>query len=328
MDDKKVIKISLTTLLLLIFAIILLVAVIIVGIVIFEKNKDGKNSENTKEVLQNNQISNSSQNLIANETNNKTQNESKNKASNQTKNNTLNESESSGNSVQYIDKLVENKGYIYNAQYSPENIIDKNYLNSDGNTYNVSDIVVPYINMVSNDASKINTEVLELYNNLVKEFKICSENKNSYVKSNYQTYITSNIVSIFITIQRGEEQTATEEYLSYNFDLVSGTKLTYDQVYTIAGISNIDEDIKKNIDNLEDFDEYVIEEDRNHTKEEVEARNSEIQTCKDQIFNSYKLSVQNKKLVYFLNSNLKLNIAIDVVVPENNEKYVKVITIN
>ena len=245
-------------------------------------------------------------------------------------NNVTNNTTSSNNSSMeytYTSKVVENRPYIYDAQYYVDTSNINSYATNDGVKHNVEDIVVPYVNMVSDDANKINLEIEKLYNEFVEEFKICGQNLNSYIKVSYQTYITSNIYSILITVQRGYENSNTDEYFAYNFDIISGTKLDYNQVCYVAGISDANEIVKKMVEELEDFKSYYLVPSRYVTQEAADERNAEVDAYKNQVYTYYQEDVLNNKLVYFLDNNLKLNVGIRILLPDSeaiNEKIIKI----
>ena len=347
MEDKKVYKIGLLPWILLILDIVLIIVVIIMGIVIKnlkdEKEKNNKSNqkvvENTFETgttpisaqNENNTVSNSENNYYK-ETNNgvsiihNSTQKPDSSTSNKNGSSTTNTTDSSFGE-QYTSKIVENRGYVYDAQYTPNGIKADNYSTNDGTEYNISDIVLPYVNMNSDDAKDINSEIEILYNKCVEEFKVCSQNENSFIKSDYETFITSNIYSILITIQRGEEENSENEYIAYNFDVISGTKLDYNQVCYIAGITNASDSIRECIDNLEDFESYYLVVDRNNSQADVTIRKTEILENKEEIYTNYQQDLLNNEIVYFLDNNLKLNISLKIVLPDSEESYRKIVTV-
>ena len=232
---------------------------------------------------------------------------------------------------EYVDKYVKNRGYVYDAQYIPENINVETYKTNDGENHSVLEIKVPYINMDCDAGKECNLEIEDIYKGFVNEFKACSDNKNSYIKSSYETFITSNIISTVITVERGKEENVTNEYIAYNFDAITGTKLSYDQVYGIAGITDVSECIKDNIDSFDVYDEY-LQVNPNESKDAVETKKENVENCKKQIFTNYQQDLINNKLVYYLDRNLKLNIKMKIFLPEDSKEeiheYEKIVTIN
>ena len=133
MDEKKVYKIGLWPMILIILDIALIATVIVMGMIIHQKLKGVTEPEQKK-----------------NHTENKIEN---------TTNTTNNTAENDSSTEQNTAKTVANRPYIYDAQYTPDGLKANSYLADDGVTYKVSDIVVPYVNMVSSDATKMNTEI-------------------------------------------------------------------------------------------------------------------------------------------------------------------------
>lgn len=320
-EEKKVFKISLKTLMFLIIIIVLLVVIIVMGFMLASKSHNEKQSESA--VSKDNEDKEEVvSNIVENEVENKTDNKVKNKVSNKTKN-TVNP-DSSGN-VQYVEKIVDAKSYIYDAQYSVENLKIEEYQTNDGTSHSASDIVVPFVNMVSDDADDVNNEIQSLYENYMNEYKVCSENKNSFIKVNYETFTTANIISVLITVQRGNENEETNEYVTYNFDAIDGVKLTYSQTYELVGIKDIEEKVKNVISNLEDFEEYELNE--SYPEEVREARDKELEDCKNKIYTYYQQDLLNNHIAYYLDRNLKFNIAINVVLPAEGGEYSKIVVV-
>ncbi len=321
-DNKKVFKISLTTLILIVTVIVLLVVVIIMGFMM--KGLKGYADDGDEQL---GVISDKKFEEKEFDVKNKVENKIENSTLKNTVSNIIENSTDNSGVAEYIGKVVENRGYTYDAQYTAEKKVENEYEASDGNSYSISDIRVPFINMNSEDAETYNSKIEELYQGFVNEFKVCSENKNSFIKVAYETYTTSNIISIFMVAQRGKEGKITEEYFSYNFDALSGEIIDYEQACRIAGIQNIDESVSKAISSLEDFDEYILD-DKRIDKELIDARNGEIDYCKSLIYAYYQDDLSNNRLVYFLDNNLKLNIVINVVLPAEGGNYDKPVVID
>ena len=331
MEEKKAYKIGVMPLFLLILDILLIIVVIVMGLIIYTQQKKLNNMEIT-EVDANESaasvapIDEPEENIVNEIIEDKEENIVSNQVVKTTNTNTVSEnnvSEENG----YARKIVDNRAYIYDAQYPANGIKVNSYSSSDGNTYAVSDIIVPYINMVSSDASAMNQEIEGLYNQYIDEFVVCSQNKNSYIKVSYNSYITSNIYSILLTVQRGQGTSESSEYIAYNFDILSGTKLDYNQVCYVAGITNASETIQTTIDNLDDYNSYYLVAGRFTTQEQVDERSAEIENCRKQIYTSYQEDLLNNKLVYFLDNNLKLNIVVKIGLPNNEGSYSKLVVV-
>jgi len=93
-----------------------------------------------------------------------------------------------------------------------------------------SDIVVPYINIISKDVKRINIELHKLYEELINQY-----NKNliegiSYTLVEYESYINNNILSVVVWTERAGTSLPIYQYYTYNIDLNTGNLLGYDDV--------------------------------------------------------------------------------------------------
>ena len=331
MEDKKGYKISLKWLMLLILMMALIIGIIVMGFIIYKDKKElakGNAAQNptviTDKTFSEEKLEPKKEiEVLANITANSITNAVNNNVQNVAVENTVTGTNEDGT----VKKNVETMPYIYDAQYQPENITVTSYETTEKQQCSVSDIKLPYINVASNDASIMNVEIENLYKTLVNEFRICSQNLNSYVKANYETYITSNIYSVVITVTRGQEGQKNESHFAYNFDIITGLKLDYNQVCYIAGINNASENVRKTINELPDYKNYYLVEGGGVSKADVDTRNSEIEACKSRMFTIYQENLLNNKVVYFLDNNLKLNIEITVILPRTNDTYNKLIII-
>lgn len=70
-----------------------------------------------------------------------------------------------------VSKLNSSKDWVYDADYDLPTNKESYYGFSDhSKLISASDLVVPYINIDSDDAKKANKEIYELYENLIKKF--------------------------------------------------------------------------------------------------------------------------------------------------------------
>ena len=78
---------------------------------------------------------------------------------------------------------------------------------------------------------------------------------NDY-KSNYNSYINGNTLSVVIDIQYGER--LYKNYYTYNFDLVTLKLLSYEEVYKRVGFTdeNITSRVENAIRNCDIYKEY------------------------------------------------------------------------
>lgn len=130
-------------------------------------------------------------------------------------------------------KLYFFEPYVYDAKYDSEGY-DESYTNSNGTVY-LHDLIVPYINIDSDDAKKSNEEIEKLYTGILSVYK---SNKNSMrprdLSVNYKSYRTDNVLSVVITY-KGYISNDYEYYMTFNFDLRDGHLLTYKEAYERFG---------------------------------------------------------------------------------------------
>ena len=130
-------------------------------------------------------------------------------------NNNNGHSNNNGNS---ISKLDNSKEWVYDANYKlPTN--KESYYGYVDHTklISVSDLVVPYININSNDAARVNQEIYKLYVDLIDEFNKNLKEEVFFTLVNYKTYINDNIISIIITTESAGADISDYDYYTYNF---------------------------------------------------------------------------------------------------------------
>ena len=141
---------------------------------------------------------------------------------------------------------------VYNAEYAYE-VSQNNYTDTKNNIRYYTDIVIPFVNINSEDVKKINEDIKELNDSLVKEYENNLINNEYYVKSNYTYVINNNILSLVIIITRNNESNQEyNEYKTYNINLDTKKKMTYLELLNSLTIKELDKKItKKNIETLE-----------------------------------------------------------------------------
>lgn len=149
-------------------------------------------------------------------------------------------------------KLYNEFELVYNAEYAYE-VSQNNYTDTKNNIRYYTDIVIPYININSEDAKSINEDIKELNDSLVKEYENNLINNEYYVKSNYSYVIYDDILSLVVKITRNDEKNQEyNEYKTYNINLDTKKKMTYLELLNSLTIKELDKKItKKNIETLE-----------------------------------------------------------------------------
>lgn len=228
---------------------------------------------------------------------------------------------------------------VYNAEYAYE-VSQNNYTDTKNNIRYYTDIVIPYVNINSEDVKKINEDIKELNDSLVKEYENNLINNEYYVKSNYTYVINNNILSLVIIITRNNESNQEyNEYKTYNINLDTKKKMTYLELLNSLTIKELDKKItKKNIETLETeaIKEKTLElielnniETKEEYTEEIEDKKTNTVTKtikqKDVLFsgltldewitsctNDYLVSKKENNNIYFIDNEGYLNIVVKV----------------
>ena len=228
---------------------------------------------------------------------------------------------------------------VYNAEYAYE-VSQNNYTDTKNNIRYYTDIVIPYVNINSEDVKKINEDIKKLNDSLVKEYENNLINNEYYVKSNYTYVINNNILSLVIIITRNNESNQEyNEYKTYNINLDTKKKMTYLELLNSLTIKELDKKItKKNIETLETeaIKEKTLElielnniETKEEYTEEIEDKKTNTVTKtikqKDVLFsgltldewitsctNDYLVSKKENNNIYFIDNEGYLNIVVKV----------------
>jgi len=152
-----------------------------------------------------------------------------------------------------LEKEDESKDYVYEASYSYENKYQtyKEFPNvkdeikkinygieveyREGTQY-LEDLRVPYINIKTEVAQKVNEQIKNLYLEYALSFdtnaKIVNDKEDLPVARHiltYQTYIHQDILSVIIIYDKEATSNWNLQYMTYNFDLKTGNVLGYEK---------------------------------------------------------------------------------------------------
>ncbi len=229
--------------------------------------------------------------------------------------NNTNDSNNNHNNSNLISKLDSKKDWIYAADYSLPTNKESYYGFSDhSKLIRVKDLVVPYVNIDSSDAKKVNQEIYQLYEELIKKFNNNLKEEIWFTTVKYSTYTNNNIVSIVITTETAGTSTPIYEYYTYNFNLENGRLLSYNDVYEKLGY------------NTNNISEVVKEAVTNTMKEKY--KENDFDNYNNQSIGNYTSSVSNNTIKYYIDNNNKLNIIVTLVIPAGQGNFDTVITLN
>lgn len=220
-----------------------------------------------------------------------------------------------------ISKIDENEDWVYNAEYSNEELEGKSYKSTvTGTTYSLKDINLPYINIDSPDAEEANEEINKIFEAAAKIFKEELEGEQaSYITTDYEIYVDDEILSILVSTEMGGEEETKDVYYTYNFNINDGTKLSYDEIYSLAGIS--DDEIEEKVENS------ITEDFGRRYKGLAEGYEDDFDKYNEASIKNYKDSVENKTIKAFIDKNEKLNIVVDLAIPTGSKKYQAIVTV-
>lgn len=214
-----------------------------------------------------------------------------------------------------IAKLDNNKDWVYSANYTLST--DKeSYTTTSGELVSVKNLIVPYINIDTSEAKSVNTEIYKLYESLIDEYNIISkwENPASTIKAEYNTYINNDILSVIIITTITGTDVPLYKYYTYNFNLINGNLLSYEDVYKINGF---------NANNIDDKANQAI---TNYMKKEYSFI-PDFDTYNNMSISNYKASINNNKINFFIGENKKLNVIVTLNIPVGREEFDQIITI-
>ena len=201
MEEKKTIKISLGTAICMIIIFLLLIAIIFIS---FYYNSKSNNAYNV-----NSDVSEKTESIAYNVPN-QTQENNVNNLTNQVSNINKDQNVPNTTNPKTIKKLDESKDLLYSSysKYSSQ--------------YSYS---IPYINIDSADAKKINSEIQTYYKNLVEqELKYEAQGYSVHMDTiKYTSYINNNILSVVIS---NTYPNSCIYYKVYNLDIYNGTTVS------------------------------------------------------------------------------------------------------
>lgn len=233
-------------------------------------------------------------------------------------------------------KIDDSKEYVYDADYTYNNNQDLNNFKSvdasqftNGLLQNKLSIAVPYVNINTEDAKKVNTEILGVFNDrmarLEEDIKLNNESTDvpqGGIYLNYVTYYTGDYVSVVIATGNYRTSMPYSSYYGYVFNIKTGKLLTTED---IAGVKNM------SVDELEQKTKTAIDK---FTKEKDQESNTNSYTnLITQTYSELHESIHyqgraglayesNKKgIIYFLDNNNNLKVLVDINVEMQDGKY-------
>lgn len=249
------------------------------------------------------------------------------------------ENVSTSNSTKYVDKVNKNEEYVYDANYE-KNVSKKSYVDSFDGNISVNDIRVPYINIKSDDAEKVNSKLKEMHDELVDYFKEnlkIEDSKKIFPGGStvyYNVYRYDDILSVSITKRyHGGTDVDTYKYYAYNFDIKTGNLLSYDDLISRLGSvtynvdytsSNVKTYVSRAIDiySKNELKDYTL-----NSTEKIYDGMTYTEMLNEDIKN-YENSISDNSLVYYCDSNGNLNVVVNLLFPWGAGHFDTVLTID
>lgn len=215
-----------------------------------------------------------------------------------------------------VSKLDDSKYWVHDANYNLPTTKESYYGGSDHTKLiKASDLVVPYININSFDATKKNQEIYKLYEELIAKFNANLKGEIFFTLVEYQTYISNNVLSIVIRTESAGTDIPLYEYYTYSFNLNTGNLLTYEETYKMVGFTanDIDNETSKAITKA--------------LKEIYPSTETDFETYNQKSINNYKTSINSDTIRFFVNDNNKLNVIVTLEFPAGRGTADTIITV-
>lgn len=207
-------------------------------------------------------------------------------------------------------KIDESRDYVYNAEYDTGNA-PESYTIGD-RTYTLDEIVVPYINIDSEAATKANENIKAEFDKLMEAYNDGANGGLGYVKySEYDFYVNENVLSIVFKTGTGATDVVFPYYHTYNFDLNTGEKINYKTAFALAGFTS------------DSLTEKVNEQIGEHMKAySYPAKDGEwsYDSCYNRSIDIYNTSVQNNSVEFYFDDNNTFNVQAVIYLPGGNSE--------
>lgn len=218
------------------------------------------------------------------------------------------EDNSTNNSTAVL-KADSAKDWVYDADYNLPTNKESYYGYSDhSKLVKASDLIVPYININSSDATKANQEIYGLYEQLINTFNENLKEEIWFTTVEYSSNIKNDVLSVVIKTTSEGTAEPIYGYYTYNFNTSNGNLLSYEDAYKLVNIdsSNIESIAKQKItDVLNDI----------YQGSQNDSYNDSLHTSVD----NYIKSVNDETIKYYFDNNGKLNVVVNVILPASGD---------
>lgn len=228
-------------------------------------------------------------------------------------------------------KIDEDLDYIYDASYKTNNkytefrrpidTSEDKTLIFDGRgglgfdveytvgTQYLKNLVVPYVNINTEDAKKVNEELKQLYEEDAHEFDVCAEDEHlgctQYLT--YRKFYNNDILSIVVLYGTQYSSQPFLESKTYNFDLTTGRLLDFNDIlkYFVYEKNEFLLEMEKQLKNKmnEVYPDMVDQLSINCSDGDGGKK-----SCYDLTFEKFKTSLSKKTIKYYIDNENRLNI--------------------
>jgi hypothetical protein len=229
---------------------------------------------------------------------------------------------SNSNANTLVSKLDNTKDWVYDAEYAKN--VDADSYSTSFSTYYAKDIVVPYININSSYANNSNSDIKKIFDDAIKTYNEGVSDETAYIdECGYKKYINNDSLSVVITYGVGATDVIYPKYYTYNIDLKTGNQLSYEEVYSIAGLnsSNINSKVENAITT-------VMEERMASFSSDDYPSGTFFDTYNNESISNYINSISDNTLKYFLSDNGKLNVVVKLSIPAGIGEFDTIITVD
>lgn len=185
---------------------------------------------------------------------------------NDSKGQTMITTEENQNNAKKNIKIYNDKEYIYdNIEYSSTKVnkhvnrAEGEYLETVKESYDSSkELIIPYININSQDAEIVNEKMIQLYDKAYDQFK----DEFSAANIKYATYYYKNIVSVVVEYEPfpiSPMGAPANEIYMYTFDLETGSILSSSDICEKSKFEGNKEKIRAAINSISDSEDYDLE---------------------------------------------------------------------
>ena len=203
----------------------------------------------------------------------------------------------------YVSKIAPSKYWIYHATYD-KNVLANSYEIA-YKTYYAKDIIVPFINIDSNDASKANDEIKEVFDKAINFYNEGVENKINFVSIDYEKFIDNNIASVNLWYGKGGTDVIRPDYYTYTFDLTTGKMMSFEELYQKFDLNKNQVDMK--------IKEEITDEVNDIFEDSFRDKNST--TYINESIDNYEKNLEDNTLKYFVNDDGELCIIARLSIP-------------